>query len=152
MDAGAVVGLVNLFCVGLLAGEEFVIRYGVRAPVASLEEQPQIQLRQALIRHLRVLVPIIFAAAILSGAAATIVNGFDPGFGFRCAGLLALVTFIVITLTGTVPINAATLDWEATAPPENWRALVQRWERLDTARTWAALAAFALFLTAMALR
>jgi uncharacterized membrane protein len=152
MDAGTIAGLVNLFCAGLLAGEEFVIRYGVRAPVAGLDMQPQIQLRQALIRNLRVLVPIIFAGAILSGAAATILKGFDPGFGFRGAGLLALVTFIVITLTGTVPINAATLDWEATAPPEDWRALVQRWERLDTARTWAALVAFALFLTAMALQ
>ena len=34
----------------LLAGEVFVIRYGVRAPVASLGEKPRLQLRQALIR------------------------------------------------------------------------------------------------------
>lgn len=34
----------------LLAGEVFVIRYGVRAPVASLDEKPRLQLRQALMR------------------------------------------------------------------------------------------------------
>jgi uncharacterized membrane protein len=146
-----IVGLVNLFCVGLLAGEEFVIRYGVRAPLARLDQRPHIQFRQELIRSLRVLVPAVFALAILSGIAATILDGldgFDLGFGLRCAGLLALVAFIAVTLTGTVPINEAALTWDPAAPPQNWQVQVHRWERLDTARTWAALMAFALFLTA----
>jgi len=85
-----VLGFTNLLCAGMLAGEEFVIRYGVRAPVASLDPQPEIQLRQALIRRLRVLVP--------------------------------------------------------------WRAMINRWQRLDPARTWVAVAAFGLFLAAGALR
>jgi uncharacterized membrane protein len=144
--------LVNLFCTGVLAGEEFVIRFGVRAPVASLDEGPQIQLRQALIRRLRVLVPAVFALAALSGIVVAVLDGgLDLRSGFRCAGLLALLGFILITLMGTVPINQATLTWEPAAPPQNWRALVGRWEKLDTARTWAAIAAFGLFLTAMAL-
>jgi hypothetical protein len=37
------------------------------------------------------------------------------------------------------------------APPGDWKALVGRWERLDTVRTVAAVMAFALLLTAMAL-
>jgi hypothetical protein len=138
--------------VGVLAGEELVIRFGVRAPVAGLEERPQIQLRQALIRRLRVLVPMIFGLSLLSGAAAAALGGSGVTFGFRCAGLLALVAFISITLIGTVPINKATLTWDADAPPDDWRTLVKRWERLDNARTWAASAAFGLFLAAMALR
>jgi hypothetical protein len=44
------------------------------------------------------------------------------------------------------------LAWEPSAPPKNWPTLVSRWERLDTVRCWAAMAAFALFLTAVALR
>jgi hypothetical protein len=66
------------------------IRYGVRAPVASLDPQPEIRLRQALIRRLRVLVPAIFGLAFFSGFAVTLLEGFGPGFGLRCAGLLAL--------------------------------------------------------------
>jgi uncharacterized membrane protein len=145
------IGFVNLFCVGVLAGEEFVVRFGIRAPVASLDERPQIQLRQSLIRRLRVVVPSIFGLALLSGIAATALGGPGVGFGFRCGGLLALLAFISITLAGTVPINKATLTWEATSPPKDWKAMVGRWERLDTLRTWAALAAFALFLAATAL-
>ncbi len=143
-----VLGFVNLLCAGVLAGEEFVICYGVGGPVASLDPQPEIQLRQALIRRLRVLVPAIFGLAFFS----VLLEGFGPGLGFRCAGLFSLVAFISITLAGTVPINQAALTWKATAPPEGWRAMVNRWERLDTARTWAAVAAFGFFLAAMGLR
>jgi hypothetical protein len=45
--------------------------------------------------------------------------------------LLALVAFISITLGGT-PIYKATLTWEAAAPPEGWRAMINRWQRLDS--------------------
>ena len=42
MTAGDVVGMISVFFAGLLAGEEFVIRYGVRGPLASLEDGPHI--------------------------------------------------------------------------------------------------------------
>jgi uncharacterized membrane protein len=54
-----------------------------------------------------------------------------------------------VTLGGTVPINAAVLDWDASAPPADWRARVDRWEQLNTVRTWAAVIAFAVLLTAL---
>jgi hypothetical protein len=61
---GDVLGFTNLLCAGTLAGEEFVIRYGVRAPVASLDPQPEVRLRQALIRRLPVLVPAIWLSVL----------------------------------------------------------------------------------------
>jgi uncharacterized membrane protein len=152
MSPGEILGFFNLFCAGILAGEEFVIRFGVRAPVAGLDEQPQIRLRQALIRSLRILVPAVFVPTVLSGGAVAALSGLGSGLAFRCAATLALFTWLFVTLRGTVPINKATLDWEPSAPPANWRAMVIRWERLDTIRAWAAMAAFALFLVAMAMR
>ena len=152
MNFGVWIGLVNLLCAGILAGEEFAICYGVRAPLSSLEEGPHIQLRQALIYRLRILVPAILALTLCSGIAVTAASGFGQGFALRCAGLLALLIFIGLTLGGTVPINQSALTWNPAAPPANWRALIQRWERLDTARCWLAVAAFALFLTAVAAR
>ncbi len=149
----ALLGFANVLGAGILAGEEFIVRYGVRAPIATLEPKPQIQLRQALIRRMRVVIPAVFVFTLLSGAgAAWLGPRFDPGFGIRFAGLLALVAFIAITLAGTVPINKAALGWNPAAPPADWRAAIARWERLDTARTWAALAAFGLFLAAATLR
>ncbi len=152
MNPHAILEFVNLFCAGLLGGEEFVIRYGVRTPVASLDDQSHIQMRQALIYRLRILVPVIFMVTIVSGIAITMVNGFDHGIGFRAGGLLALIVFIATTLFGTVPINEAALTWDPAAPTENWRVMVERWERLDSVRCWAAMAAFALFLVALTFR
>ncbi len=137
---------VNLFCAGILAGIEFVVRYGIRGAIPVLDEQPQIRLRQALIRRLRVAVPIVYASTALSAVAVTILDGT----GFRYAGLVAVLGWTLVTFIGTVPINKATLTWQPAAPPADWRALVRRWERLDTARWWAAALVFASFLTAAA--
>ena len=149
MTAGDIAGIASVLFAGLLAGEEFVIRYGVRGPLASLNDQPHILLRQALIRPLRVLVPSIYVGTLISAAAATALDGIGSGLALRCSGLAALLVWIAVTLGGTVPINAAVLDWNATAPPADWRAQIERWEHLDTVRTWAAVIAFALLLTGL---
>jgi uncharacterized membrane protein len=141
-------GPVNLFLAGLLAGEELVIRYGVRAPIASLEPRPHIAVRQALIRRLRVLVPALIGPTLGSAVAVTVADRRRPQVVVRGAGVLALLVLVLVTLLGTAPINAAALAWAPEAPPADWQAQVRRWERLDTVRCWAALAAFALFLAA----
>ncbi len=149
MTIGSVIGLVNLMCVGILAGEEFVICYGVRKPIASLETSAHIQVRQALIYRLRILVPAIFAAALLSSIAITVADRFAAGTALRCAGLIGLISFIAVTLGGTVPINAAILAWKPTSPPKTGQAILSRWERLDTVRCWLAISAFLCFVAAM---
>ena len=68
------------------------------------------------------------------------------------AGVLALLIWFLVTLFGTVPINTAALEWQPDEPPRDWRALVDRWERLNTIRAWAAILAFGFFLTAVAVR
>jgi uncharacterized membrane protein len=124
----------------------------VRGSLHVLDEQPNIQIRQALIRRLRVLVPAVFVLTAISGVTVAVLGFTSPGFVFRCAGVLAVFTWTLATFGGTVPINEAVLTWQPDAPPENWKPVVKRWERLHLVRTWAALAAFACFLTAVALR
>jgi uncharacterized membrane protein len=141
---------VNLFFAGLLAGEELVVRYGLSGPLAKLDDKPHIQLRQSLIRRLRIFVPSLFILAVSTGVSALIVDRTHPGFAFRCAGMLALLVFITVTLLGTVPINKAALGWDASAPPAGWKLAIERWRRRDTFRCWAAILAFALFLAGAA--
>ncbi len=143
---------VNLFCAGILAGMEIVIHYGLRAPAEELDEQSQIQLRQALIRRLRVLVPAFFVPTAVTGIAVTLLDVGALGFWFQCAGIVALLIWILIRVVGTVPLNSATLTWHSDAPPKNWRALVNHAERFHSIGVWAAVAAFALFLTVVALQ
>jgi uncharacterized membrane protein len=151
MDAGDVLGLLSLVGAGLLAGEEITIRYGVRAPLARLDDQTHIRVRQALIRRLRILVPAIYLATVVSAAATAVLDGAGRGLALRTAALVAFVAWITVTLGGTVPINAAALDWEPSAPPSDWRVQVDHWERLNSVRAWLAVSAFALLLVATAL-
>jgi uncharacterized membrane protein len=138
--------LANLFLAGILAGEELAIRFGVRGPVARLAPEPQIQLRQGLIRTIGVLVPVIYFPTLASGLAVTLLGGAGPGLVPHLAALAALLVWLVATLGGTAPINQAVMGWDAEAPPEGWRGMIARWERLDSVRAAAAAAAFALLL------
>ena len=144
------VALVSLFFAGLLAGAEVVVRYGVRGPIAVLDEQPQLRLRQALIRSLRIVVPAIFVPTAGLGIAVAVLGGTGAGWAFRWAAVLALLAWSLITFTRTVPINQTVITWRPDAPPADWRSLIDRWERLNTARTWAAVAAFGFLLAAAA--
>lgn len=130
---------ISLFLTGLLAGEELVVRYGVRDPLGALDPVAQLHLRQALIRRLRVLVPAIMLPAVVTSIAAAVMQPAP----LRWAALGALGLFLVVTLGGTVPINQAVLTWSHHTLPDGWREVVRRWERLDTVRCWAALTAFA---------
>ncbi|WP_171685123.1 anthrone oxygenase family protein [Paenibacillus planticolens] len=147
-----VIEFVSLFLTGILAGEEFVVRYGVHASLAHLDEQSQIRVRQALILKLRVLVPAIILPTVVSAVAVLILNRYDSGFGFQCAGALALLILILTTIFGTLPINKGLLLWRPDAPPSNWKQLINRWALLDVVRSSAAILAFAFFLTAVALQ
>jgi uncharacterized membrane protein len=152
MTVGEVVGVISVLFAGLLAGEEFVIRYGVRGPLASLDDQSHILFRQALIYKLRILVPAIYVLALLSAAAVTVLDGTSGGVAFRGVAIAALVAWIGATLGGTVPINEAVLEWSASAPPATWRAQVDRWEHLNTLRTLAAVVAFISLSVSLGLR
>ena len=152
MTPTTVLDFVNVFFAGMLAGIEFVIHYGLRGPSEILDEQSQLQFRQALVLRLRVLVPAFFVPAAVLGIALTVLNSGTPGFWFRCAGVVAILTWIVIRVIGTVPINSATLTWQPSAPPKNWKALVNHAERFHIVGVWAAILAFAFFLTAVALQ
>jgi hypothetical protein len=79
VGAGEVLGFINVFGAGLLAGEEFVIRYGVRGPLGRLDQESHIRMRQGLIRTLRILVPAILLPTLLSAVAVTVVDGADGG-------------------------------------------------------------------------
>jgi uncharacterized membrane protein len=149
MNAVELLSLVNLFFGGILTGVEFVVYYGVRTPLASLDERPQALMRQALIRRLRIAVPAIFMSALFSAAVLVVASGPGGSLVFRAAGLLALLAWASVTLPGTARVNAAILEWSPDALPRDWREQVRRWERFAFVRPWAAVIAFGLFLMAL---
>src|ERR1700722_11624850 len=113
MNPFVALDFVNLFFAGMLAGMEIPIHYGLHPSTLALSEQSQLQLRRALVLRLRLLVPTFFLPTAISGIAVVVLDGAAPGLWFRCAGILAVLVWIVGRVIGTVPINRATLTWEA---------------------------------------
>jgi len=143
----AALNFLSVIFAGLLAGSEFTIHYGLRAPAESLDERSQLVLRQAMVRRLRILVPAFFVPAAVFGVAVSVLGG-SPGFWFRCTAMVALLGWVLIRAIGTIPINSATLDWQIETPPKNWKALVDRAERFHDAGVFAAVVAFAALVVA----
>jgi hypothetical protein len=67
--------------------------------------QPQIRNRHALIKRLRVLVPAVFLLTAISGVTVAVLGGTAPGTAYRCAAVLAVLTWTLATFMGTVPIK-----------------------------------------------
>jgi hypothetical protein len=151
MSFNVALHFINLFFAGILAGMEIVIHYGLRKPTEVLSDQSQLQLRQALILKLRVLVPAFFVPMALSGIAVVVLDGTAAGLWLRCVALLAMLVWGVIRIIGTVPINSATLTWELAVPPADWKAQVARAERFHDIGVWAVVLSFACFLATTAI-
>ncbi len=139
---------IGLFLTGLLAGEEFIVRYGVQPALARLPDLSHLQARQALVRSLRVVVPVMMLPTVAVEIAVLAIGG--PALPLRLATVIALAAFLAFSFLGTVPINIKVNDWRADAPPADWRTVVRRWELIDVFRSSAALLAFAFAVGAIA--
>jgi len=152
MASRNVLELLSLLFAGLLAGEELVVRYGVRDAITTLDDAHHIALRQALIYRLRVLVPALFVPTLALATTTLFLGGSSLERGARGVGVAALVVWLLLTVFGTIPINEAAVAWEPGTPPSDWRAQIDRWERLNTVRSWSAFVAFVALLSGAGLR
>ena len=141
--------VVQLVLVGLLAGQEFIVRWGVQPAMATLPDEVHLRTRIALVKSLKVVVPILMVPAVLTSVAVLVLSGADDGLGWRIAAMVALVVFVLASFLGTVPINIRVNDWDPEHPPADWKRVVLRWERIDVLRSTAAGVAFVLFVVAL---
>ncbi|GAA1019605.1 hypothetical protein Aple_087150 [Acrocarpospora pleiomorpha] len=146
---GDVVQYIGLFLLGVLAGEELIVCYGIHPALSSLDDRAHLLARQALVRRLRVVVPIVMlpAAALALVRLATVTGS---GLALRWATLVAMVAFLLLSFLGTVPINIKVNDWRVDAPPADWKAVIRRWARIDMLRSTSATAAFLFAVLAVA--
>ena len=146
---------IGLFLAGILAGVEFIVRYGVQPALSRLDDVPHIRARQAIIGRLRIVVPLVMIPTVVVTIAVLVValvtGQGDRGLPLVIAGLAALVVVLLASFLGTVPINIKVYDWDAAAPPADWKSVIRSWERIDVLRSSAAMVAFALLVGALAL-
>lgn len=137
---------VNLFFAGILTGLEIAAHYGFHGPSSALEQRPQIQLRQGLVRKLRWLVPVFFIPTALTAIAVTALSTNNIVLVLRLIALGALGIWVYVRIIGTVKINAASLVWDPDNPPTNWREQINKAEKFHMVGTWVTVIAWICFL------
>lgn len=137
--------IVALTFSGLLAGEELVVRWGVAPAISTLPDPAHLRARIALVRRLRVLVPMLIVPTLISVVIVVTTQLGRPA-GWTALGLLAV--FVAASAFGTIPINTQVIDWDPDAPPDRWRAVVRRWEQIDVLRSSTAVLSFIALLIA----
>ena len=140
---------VQVVLLGVLAGEELAVRWGVQPALSALSDDAHVRTRIALVQRLKVAVPVVMVPMVLALIALLALSGGTNGFWWRAAGLAALVGFVLFSFLGTVPINIGVNDWDPEHPPADWRDVVARWQRIDVFRSTAAAVAFVLFVVAL---
>ena len=111
------------------------------------------QVRLVELEHLGGLATALLVPAVLATATLVFVLLRQPG-GARwlvLAAVVLLLTALGISVSISVPINAAQASWSVLAPPGDWADVRDRWQVAHAARTAAAALAF-LLLIAVPLR
>ncbi len=132
-----IVRLINLLLAALLAGNEFGTWAAVHRALWSMPTPDHIRAEQALTRRFASIIPFWMVSVLVSclPALALARRGGAPAFRFTLAGTLCFVAMLVSTVRGNVPINNRTLELSPEAtPPEEWRDLRERWDRLHAVR------------------
>jgi hypothetical protein len=146
-NMSSILHLIQLVSAGLLAGIEVGIHYAVQPSIEVLDEVSQLRVRQALIRRLRLLVPICFLPLAVSAIATAVLSRAAPGAWCRLVTIAAVIVWLALRVVGTVPINADTLGWNAQQPPTNWKIRVDKAERFHIVGVWAVIVAFLCSVT-----
>jgi hypothetical protein len=80
--------------------------------------------------------PILENAAIIFLAIGVfLVREVPIAFTLSLAGLVLVLSDMIVTLSLNVPINRKVQSWKTDSPPDEWKSLRDRWEKFHSIRT-----------------
>jgi uncharacterized membrane protein len=134
---------------GLFAG--FLVTVSVlEASLRDFGAAAYTQVRLVELTHLDDLATALLIPALVGVATLTAMWAARPGRDrwLSLVVALLLVATLVVSVSISVPINAAQQGWSVTAPPADWSTVRDRWQLAHAVRTVTAVLAF-LLLTAI---
>jgi MFS family permease len=134
MAGYTVLSTLVLLLSGWLTGAESASWALLQPVVARLDDTPQIQMQQGMLRTFGRVMPILLPlTSVLIVLTAVVAPNGAPRVLWVVAAVAAVV-LIAFTLTVNVPINKRTLTWDAEYPPAGWRADRHRWHTYQGVR------------------
>ena len=133
----------NIILVALLAGTSFGIWIGLNP--MSYSVSTYIEQQQHLVDSLQsLLVSLVIIATLVTIASAFLQRSNKTVFIALILAAGFLISCIIITRFGNLPIQKEMLTWNANSFPENWTMLRNKWWNFHIMRTVAELIALVL--------
>lgn len=139
-----VLGVLTVVAVGLLVGVELAVAVFVNPMVDRLPGDGGLAARSDGARVLGRVMPFWYSGAVVPAIAWVVLARGGPGVVPVGVAVGLLVVAIVASITLLVAINDRVKTWSVGDAPSDWRAQVQRWDRLHHGRVALLVAAFAL--------
>lgn len=139
-----VLGVLTVVAVGLLVGVELAVAVFVNPMVDRLPGDGGLAARSDGARVLGRVMPFWYSVAVVPAIAWVVLARGGPGVVPVGVAVGLLVVAIVASITLLVAINDRVKTWSVGDAPSDWRAQVQRWDRLHHGRVALLVAAFAL--------
>lgn len=138
-----IIRFINIIVVALLAGTSFGIWVGLNP--AGYSASTYIEQQQHLVRSLQLLlVSLVIFATLVTIVSAILQRKNRKIFIALIFVALFLLSCIIITRFGNLPIQKEMLTWNASSIPENWTTLRDKWWTFHVMRTIAELIALVL--------
>ncbi len=139
----SIIRFINIILVALLAGTSFGIWMGFNP--MNYSASTYIEQQQHLVLSLQtLLVSLVIIATLVTFASAFLQRKNRKIFIALIFAALFLLSCIVITRLGNLPIQKEMLTWNANSFPENWTTLRDKWWAFHVTRTIAELIALVL--------
>lgn len=154
MTAIQIVRVVAIVCTGLAAGIFLGHRRGVSLAGPHLPASAFIQLQQVIHTHfVRMMPPLILGAVAASWIWTILIRSAWRALGFWlvAGSAIAMLSVLVMTRAVNIPINKRLMTWDVSAPPSDWAAVWEPWERIHSRRTVLAIIALLLQVVALSM-
>ncbi|MEU9321603.1 DUF1772 domain-containing protein [Streptomyces sp. NPDC048295] len=142
--------VVTTVVVGLLVGVEFSVAFVINRILDALPGDAGQLGRSHGGRMLGAVMPFWYIGSVVLAAVWAIVGWGHHGTGLVVTAAGLLIVSVIMSLLLLVPINNQGKTWTPENRPEDWKKLMNRWDRWHYARVAVLIGAFALLVAALA--
>jgi hypothetical protein len=136
---------ITLLAYAMIASQAFMYILSLKQVQLNLGANSYTEIRKLIDISMRASFKYVIYAALLANVLLVIVTAKTPtslAFITAAIALIALVTEILLTLKGNLPINDIINTWTADTIPSNWEAVREKWFTIFQYRQIASITGF----------
>ena len=140
-----------IFLLALVTGIFWGPWFALHRSMADFSFAEFLHITKTMVRNLATPMRILMPSCILFMGLSAIYypDKGSAGFYFSIAALLLSILALIVTIAVEVPIVKEIDGWSATAMPESWQSLRDKWLRFHVVRVVSSLASFASLVIAL---